>query len=207
MVSGAQHCSHGSVHRICITDRSSSESRQLVEAQLKTGEIDCVVATSALDLGVDFQAVERIIQVGSPRSVSRLIQRAGRASHRPGAGTDVVLAPTNRLHLNEYAALADALDHQSLEPIRPPEHCLDVLIQHLVTMALQAPWHPDAMFPEIQASWGLSSTSQRTPLIDYSLCLSEALSHSKNIPSTGVLNNATMATSSWCPSRQPGAIE
>jgi len=140
----------------------ASESRQLVEAQLKTGEIDCVVATSALDLGVDFQSVERIIQVGSPRSVSRLIQRAGRASHRPGAGTDVLLVPTNRLHLNEYAALADALDHQSLEPIRPPEHCLDVLIQHLVTMALQAPWHPDAMFPEIQASWAYRDLSEDT---------------------------------------------
>ena len=140
----------------------ASESRQLVEAQLKTGEIDCVVATSALDLGVDFQAVERIIQVGSPRSVSRLIQRAGRASHRPGAGTDVLLVPTNRLHLNEYAALADALDHQSLEPIRPPEHCLDVLIQHLVTMALQAPWHPDAIFPEIQASWAYRDLSEDT---------------------------------------------
>ena len=120
---------------------------------MKTGSIDCVVATSTLDLGVDFQAVEQIIQIGSPRSVSRLIQRAGRASHRPGEGTDVLLVPTNRLHLHEYAALADALDTGALEPIRPPEHCLDVLIQHLVTMALQAPWHPDEMFQEVTKSW------------------------------------------------------
>lgn len=131
----------------------ASAIRQDVETQLKTGSIDCVVATSALDLGVDFQAVEQIIQIGSPRSVSRLIQRAGRASHRPGEGTDVLLVPTNRLHLNEYAALADALDTGALEPIRPPEHCLDVLIQHLVTMALQAPWHPDEMFQEVTKSW------------------------------------------------------
>ena len=131
----------------------ASSIRQDVETQLKTGTIDCVVATSALDLGVDFQAVEQIIQIGSPRSVSRLIQRAGRASHRPGEGTDVLLVPTNRLHLNEYAALADALDIGALELIRPPEHCLDVLIQHLVTMALQAPWHPDEMFKEITKSW------------------------------------------------------
>ena len=131
----------------------ASAIRQDVETQLKTGSIDCVVATSALDLGVDFQAVEQIIQIGSPRSVSRLIQRAGRASHRPGEGTDVLLVPTNRLHLNEYAALADALDTGALEPIRPPEHCLDVLIQHLVTMALQTPWHPDEMFQEVTKSW------------------------------------------------------
>ena len=135
---------HGSLARAIRHD---------VETQLKTGAIDCVVATSALDLGVDFQAVEQIIQVGSPRSVSRLVQRAGRASHRPGEGTNVLLVPTNRLHLNEYAALADALDTESLEPIRPPEHCLDVLIQHLVTMALQAPWHPDEMFEEITQAW------------------------------------------------------
>ena len=114
------------------------EVRHGVEKQLKLGDIDCVVATSALDLGVDFQAVEKIVQVGSPRSVSRMIQRAGRASHRPGSRTDVLLVPTNRLHLNEFSALADALDAASLETIRPPEHCLDVLIQHLVTMALKS---------------------------------------------------------------------
>ena len=140
----------------------ASSIRRDVEAQLKTGTIDCVVATSALDLGVDFQAVEQIIQIGSPRSVSRLIQRAGRASHRPGEGTNVLLVPTNRLHLNEYAALADALDTGALEPIRPPEHCLDVLIQHLVTMALQAPWHPDEMFKEDHEILGLSTSHARS---------------------------------------------
>ena len=140
----------------------ASATRQDVETKLKTGEIDCVVATSALDLGVDFQAVERIIQIGSPRSVSRLIQRAGRASHRPGEGTDVLLVPTNRLHLNEYAALADALDTESLEPIRPPEHCLDVLIQHLVTMALQGPWKPDDMFEEVTQAWAYRHMTRET---------------------------------------------
>ncbi len=140
----------------------ASTTRHDVEAQLKTGATDCVIATSALDLGVDFQAVEQIIQVGSPRSVSRLIQRAGRASHRPREGTNVLLVPTNRLHLNEYAALADALDDQSLEPIRPPEHCLDVLIQHLVTMALQGPWHRDSMFTEITRAWAYRELSRDT---------------------------------------------
>jgi len=140
----------------------ASATRQDVETKLKTGEIDCVVATSALDLGVDFQAVERIIQIGSPRSVSRLIQRAGRASHRPGEGTDVLLVPTNRLHLNEYAALADALDTESLEPIRPPAHCLDVLIQHLVTMALQGPWKPDDMFEEVTQAWAYRHMTRET---------------------------------------------
>ena len=130
----------------------AAEVRHGVEKQLKLGDIDCVVATSALDLGVDFQAVEKIVQVGSPRSVSRMIQRAGRASHRPGSKTDVLLVPTNRLHLNEFSAFADALDAESLEPIRPPEHCLDVQIQHIVTIALQEPSHPHLMFREETSS-------------------------------------------------------
>lgn len=128
----------------------ASDARSLVETGLKVGTLDLVVATSALDLGVDFQAVERIIQVGSPRSVSRLIQRAGRARHRPGAHPTVTLVPTNRLHLHEYAALADALDDEALEPMQPARGSLDVLLQHLVTLALQAPWDPDAMLAEIR---------------------------------------------------------
>ncbi|MBU25250.1 MAG: DNA ligase-associated DEXH box helicase [Gammaproteobacteria bacterium] len=140
----------------------AASARHGVEKQLKLGDIDCVVATSALDLGVDFQAVEKIIQIGSPRSVSRMIQRAGRASHRPGSRTDVLLVPTNRLHLNEFSALADALDAESLEPIRPPEHCLDVLIQHLVTIALQEPWHPDSIFKEVTSSWAYRDLSRKT---------------------------------------------
>jgi ATP-dependent Lhr-like helicase len=126
------------------------DTRNQVETGLKAGTLDLVVATSALDLGVDFQAVERIIQVGSPRAVSRLIQRAGRARHRPGAHPTVILVPTNRLHLHEYAALADALDDQALEPMQPAAGSLDVLLQHLVTLALQAPWDPDAMLAEIR---------------------------------------------------------
>ena len=128
----------------------ASEARNAVETGLKDGTLDLVVATSALDLGVDFQAVERIIQVGSPRSVSRLIQRAGRARHRPGAHPTVTLVPTNRLHLHEYAALADALDDQALEPMQPARGSLDVLLQHLVTLALQTPWEPNAMLAEIR---------------------------------------------------------
>ena len=138
----------------------ASEARAEVESGLKSGALDLVVATSALDLGVDFQAVERIIQVGSPRSVSRLIQRAGRAKHRPGEHPCVTLVPTNRLHLHEYAALADALDDCALEPMTPATGSLDVLLQHLVTLALQSPWERDAVFEEIRQVDAYKSLSQ-----------------------------------------------
>lgn len=125
------------------------DARHDVEAGLKDGEIDVAVATSALDLGVDYPAVERIVQIGSARAVSRLVQRAGRANHTPGASSTVLLAPTHRLHLHEYAALADALDANALEPIRPPGMALDVLMQHLVTLACQSPWEASAVYEEI----------------------------------------------------------
>jgi ATP-dependent helicase Lhr and Lhr-like helicase len=143
---------HGSLAR---------EAREAVETALKYGTVDLVVATSALDLGVDFQAVDRVIQVGSPRSVSRLLQRAGRGRHRPGETVEIELVPTHRLHLHEYAALAQALDRQHIEPVRPPAVGLDVLLQHLVTLAMQQPWHADAMLAEIrtiQAYASLDST-------------------------------------------------
>lgn len=123
--------------------------REVVEAGLKEGTLDVVVATSALDLGVDYPAVEAVIQIGSPRAVSRLIQRAGRAKHRPGEPLSATLVPTHRLHLNEYQALADALSAHALEPVQPAEGHLDVLMQHLVTLALQAPWLPDTTYAEI----------------------------------------------------------
>lgn len=135
---------HGSLAR---------DTRHGVETALKEGSVDVVVATSALDLGVDYPAIELIIQVGSARAVSRLVQRAGRANHRPGASSEVLLVPTHRLHLHEYAAIADALDAKQLEPIRPPEGSLDVLMQHLVTLACQAPWAADAMFQEVTSTW------------------------------------------------------
>ena len=134
---------HGSLAR---------DARTVVEAGLKDGSLDVVVATSALDLGVDYQAVEHIIQIGSARTVSRLVQRAGRARHRPGTVGHVLLVPTNRMHLHEYAALARALDQEQLEPICAPVAPMDVLMQHLVTLALQAPWQADAIYAEITAT-------------------------------------------------------
>lgn len=110
--------------------------RAAAEAGLRDGGIRCVVATSSLDLGVDFPAVDQVLQVGSPKGLARLLQRAGRARHRPGEAGEIVCVPTHALELAEYAAAREALAHGRIEARPPPVLALDVLAQHLVTLAL-----------------------------------------------------------------------
>lgn len=110
--------------------------RAAAETGLRDGSVRCVVATSSLDLGVDFPAVDQVLQVGSPKGMARLLQRSGRARHRPGEAGHVVCVPTHALELIEYAAARDALRHGRIESRPPPTLSLDVLAQHCVTLAL-----------------------------------------------------------------------
>jgi ATP-dependent Lhr-like helicase len=118
---------HGSLDR---------EVREWVEAGLKAGTLKAVVATSSLDLGVDFLPVERVLQIGSPKGVARLLQRAGRSGHAPGRVSRVTLVPTNTLELVEAAAARRAAIAGRVESRASPHQPLDVLVQHLVTVAL-----------------------------------------------------------------------
>jgi ATP-dependent Lhr-like helicase len=111
------------------------ESRRWVEEGLKAGRLKAVVATSSLDLGVDFSPVERVLQIGSPKGVARLLQRAGRSGHAPGQVSRVSCVPSHALEFVEAAAARRAALAQRLESRRPVERPLDVLTQHLVTIA------------------------------------------------------------------------
>ena len=122
--------------------------RKQVEDLLRRGELKCVVATSSLDLGVDFSPVERVIQVGSPKGVARLLQRAGRSGHQPGAVSEVLCAPTHAIELVEIAAARAASEAGRIEARAPLTLCLDVLVQHLVTLALAGGVNPDEVLPE-----------------------------------------------------------
>lgn len=94
--------------------------RAAAENGLRDGSVRCVVATSSLDLGVDFPAVDRVLQVGSPKGMARLLQRGGRARHRPGEAGHVVCVPTHALELAEYAAARRALAAGRIEARPPP---------------------------------------------------------------------------------------
>ncbi len=118
---------HGSLER---------SVREWVELGLKEGRLKAVVATSSLDLGVDFLPVERVLQIGSAKGVARLLQRAGRSGHAPGRPSRITLVPTNTLELVEAAAARRAALAGEVEARSSPDKPLDVLVQHLVTVAL-----------------------------------------------------------------------
>ncbi|WP_288486040.1 ligase-associated DNA damage response DEXH box helicase [uncultured Acidovorax sp.] len=128
----------------------SGEVRGWVEAGLKAGTLKAVVCTSSLDLGVDFLPVEQVLQIGSAKGVARLVQRAGRSGHAPGRTSSITLVPTHSLELVEAAAARQALAEGRIEERHTPRAPLDVLVQHLVTIALGGGFVPDALLAEVR---------------------------------------------------------
>jgi ATP-dependent Lhr-like helicase len=127
--------------------------RDWVEMSIKDGSLKAVVCTSSLDLGVDFAPVERVLQIGSCKGIARLLQRAGRSGHAPGRRSRVTLVPTNSLELLEAAGARRALKARQVEARVPPNKPLDVLIQHMVTMALGGGFRSEALYAEVRSAW------------------------------------------------------
>jgi ATP-dependent helicase Lhr and Lhr-like helicase len=126
--------------------------RAWVEGGLREGRLRCVISTSSLDLGVDFSPVDNVVQVGSPKSVARLIQRAGRSGHRPGAESRIYCAPTHAFELVEVAGIRRAIEDGLIESREPYRCPLDVLVQHLVTIALGGGFTPDDLLAEVRTT-------------------------------------------------------
>jgi len=127
-------------------------AREWVEQGLKTGTLKAVVATSSLDLGVDFLPVERVLQIGSAKGIARLLQRAGRSGHAPGRASRITLVPTNTLELVEAAAARRAASAGRIERRFAPDKPLDVLVQHLVSIALGGGFAPGDLFDEVRSA-------------------------------------------------------
>ncbi|HEV7482455.1 MAG TPA: DEAD/DEAH box helicase, partial [Solirubrobacterales bacterium] len=123
----------------------SHEERTLVEEMLKSGELPCLVATSSLELGIDMGAVDLVIQVESPKSVTRGLQRIGRAGHGLGEVSKGRIFPKYRGDLLECAVVARRMREGEIEETVIPQNPLDVLAQHLVSMAALDEWEVDAV--------------------------------------------------------------
>jgi len=121
----------------------SHEERSVVEEMLKSGKLPCLVATSSLELGIDMGAVDLVIQVESPKSVTRGLQRIGRAGHRMGEVSKGRIFPKYRGDLLECAVVARRMREAEIEETTIPQNPLDVLAQHLVSLAAQKEWEVD----------------------------------------------------------------
>ena len=127
--------------------------RRKVEAAMAAGALRAVVATSSLDLGIDWGGVDQVIQVGAPKGISRLLQRVGRANHRMDEASRAILVPANRFEVLECEAAMLGVQAGELDGDPPRPGGLDVLAQHLLGLACSAPFLPDDVFAEVtQAS-------------------------------------------------------
>ncbi|MCX7404777.1 MAG: ligase-associated DNA damage response DEXH box helicase [Planctomycetia bacterium] len=126
--------------------------REWVEKELRSGRLRAVVCTSSLDLGVDFSAVDLVMQIGSPKGSARLLQRAGRSGHQPGAESRLVFIPTNALELVELAAAKAAIKQGKMEARPLLSKPLDVLVQHVVTIAIGGGFTSEKLLQEVRTT-------------------------------------------------------
>ncbi len=129
------------------------ELRIWVEEALHAQKLKAVVCTASLDLGVDFRPVDTVIQVGSPKGVSRFLQRAGRSGHKPGDISKVYFLPTHALELVEAAGLKNAINENVIESRQPMLLCFDVLMQYLCTLAIGEGFNEVQIYNEIKKTF------------------------------------------------------
>ena len=126
------------------------QQRRKVEAAMARGDLKAVVATSSLDLGIDWGSIDLVVQIGAPKGASRLLQRIGRANHRLDAPSRALLVPANRFEVLECRAAVEAVGAGTLdgEPLRAGG--LDVLAQHVLGSACAKPFEADTLFAEVR---------------------------------------------------------
>jgi ATP-dependent Lhr-like helicase len=126
------------------------EQRRKVEAAMAAGKLRGIVATSSLDLGIDWGAVDLVIQVGAPKGVTRLLQRIGRSNHRLDKPSRAILVPANRFEVLECRAAVEAIEERELDGLPPKPGGLDVLAQHILGMAVAGPFLADDLYEEVR---------------------------------------------------------
>ena len=128
------------------------EARRKVEAAMAAGKLRGLVATASLDLGIDWGDVDLVVQMGAPKGSSRLLQRIGRANHRLDEPSKGTIVPGNRFEYLEARAALDAIDDGELDPEVFRPGALDVLAQHILAMAVAAPFQQQELLAEVRSS-------------------------------------------------------
>ena len=143
----------GEDHVVAHHGSMSHERRRDAEVKLKEGNVKLCVATASLELGIDIGAIDLVCQIGSPRSVSVLLQRIGRSGHSIGATPKGRLFPLTRDELIECMALIRAFRHGALDTLSIPEWPLDVLCQQIVAESASREYGEDEMFDLVRRAY------------------------------------------------------
>jgi ATP-dependent Lhr-like helicase len=131
----------------------SKEVRLQMEDKLKRGALRALAATSSLELGIDIGSIDCVVQLGSPKSVSRAMQRVGRSGHLISATSKGRFFPLYRHDIGDLAMIVRGMFDAAIEETRVPENCLDVLAQQIVAMVSIEEWSPDALYQVVQQSY------------------------------------------------------
>jgi len=168
--------------------------RLWVEDALRNNQLKVVVCTSSLDLGVDFSPVENCIQVGSPKGVSRFIQRAGRSGHRPNAKSIIHFLPTHAMELIESVALQKGIATQQLEDRIPFLNSYDVLLQFMMTLAVGSGFHPKTLFPIVQKTFCFQTLDKERWqwLLNFLIKGSQSLEHYDEYKKVSLLEDGSL---------------
>ncbi|HWW65306.1 MAG TPA: ligase-associated DNA damage response DEXH box helicase [Sphingomonadaceae bacterium] len=138
------------------------EARRKVEQAMADGRLRALVATSSLDLGVDWGDVDLVIQMGAPKGSSRLLQRIGRANHRLDEPSRALIVPGNRFEYLEARAALDAVEAGELDRDLFRPGALDVLAQHIMAMACAAPFRADSLYAEVRTAAPYAALDRET---------------------------------------------
>ncbi len=133
-----------------------------VEAAMAAGTLRAVVATSTLDLGIDWGDIDLVVHVGAPKGASRFAQRIGRANHRIDEPSRALLVPANRFEVLECRAALEAAEDGAQDAELSRTGTLDVLAQHTLGVACSGPFSPDALFAEVRSASPYSALSRAT---------------------------------------------
>src|SRR5258708_16477242 len=139
-----------------VTAHHGSLARELrlsAEQRLKSGELSALVATASLELGIDIGAVDLVIQIGSTRAISTLLQRIGRSNHTVSGFPKGRVFPLSRDELVECAALLDAVRRGELDRLEIPEQPLDILAQQIVAAVAPEEWTEEALFETVRRAY------------------------------------------------------
>lgn len=136
--------------------------RRKVETAMAAGKLKAVVATSTLDLGIDWGDIDLVINVGAPKGASRLLQRIGRANHRLDEPSKALLVPSNRFEVLECRAALDAARAGSQDAVLNRTGAIDVLAQHIMATAVAGPFEADALFAEVRSAMPYAGITRAT---------------------------------------------